>query len=82
MKLSLVRSLKVSEVLVLMVDIATNHLGHFLFFQLLKDTLISSSTPDFQSSVVVVSSGAHRVWPLDFSDLQSRHTPYDPVKAY
>ena len=82
MKLSLVRSLNVSEVLVLMVDIGTNHLGHFLLFQLLKDVLISSSTPDFQSRVVFVSSGAHRVWPLDFSDLQFQHTPYDPVKAY
>ncbi|KAJ9630182.1 uncharacterized protein PV06_07510 [Exophiala oligosperma] len=39
---------------------ATNHLGHFLLFQLLKDALLASSTPAFHSRVVVVASSAHR----------------------
>ncbi|KIW11716.1 hypothetical protein PV08_11018 [Exophiala spinifera] len=39
---------------------ATNHLGHFLLFQLLKPALLASSTPTFHSRVVVVASSAHR----------------------
>lgn len=39
---------------------ATNYLGHFLLFQLLKPALLQSSTPGFNSRVVVVSSAAHR----------------------
>ena len=31
----------------------TNHLGHFLLFQLLKATLLALSTPSFQSRVVI-----------------------------
>jgi NAD(P)-dependent dehydrogenase (short-subunit alcohol dehydrogenase family) len=34
----------------------TNHLGHFLLFYLLKDTLLASSTPEFNSRVVLLSS--------------------------
>lgn len=39
---------------------ATNHLGHFLLFQLLKPALLASSTPDFNSRVVNVASSTHR----------------------
>ncbi|KAI8833761.1 short-chain dehydrogenase [Chytridium lagenaria] len=39
----------------------TNHLGHFLLFQLLKDTLLASSTPAFHSRVVSLSSVGHRM---------------------
>ncbi|KAL6252902.1 putative secondary metabolism biosynthetic enzyme [Rhinocladiella similis] len=39
---------------------ATNHLGHFRLFQLLKPSLLASSTPGFHSRVVVVASSAHR----------------------
>ena len=46
--------------------IGTNHFGHFLFFQLLKLTLIESSTATFQSRVVIVSSSGHRVSPIRF----------------
>ncbi|KAK7420368.1 hypothetical protein QQX98_002791 [Neonectria punicea] len=36
-----------------------NHVGHFLLFELLQSTLLASSTPAFNSRVVVLSSLAH-----------------------
>ncbi|KAL3417700.1 WW domain-containing oxidoreductase [Phlyctema vagabunda] len=39
----------------------TNHLAHFLFFQLLKPALLASATPEFQSRVVSLASTAHRM---------------------
>lgn len=39
---------------------ATNHLAHFLLFRLLKATLLTSSTPSFNSRVVCFSSSRHR----------------------
>ncbi|KAH7127315.1 hypothetical protein EDB81DRAFT_764499 [Dactylonectria macrodidyma] len=38
----------------------TNHLGHFLLFWLLKDLLIESSSSDFASRVINISSSEHR----------------------
>lgn len=38
----------------------TNHLAHFLLFQLLKPMLLASSTPSFKSRVVALSSSGHR----------------------
>ncbi|KAF1999167.1 NAD(P)-binding protein [Amniculicola lignicola CBS 123094] len=38
----------------------TNHVAHFLLFQLLKDTLLKSATPEFASRVVSLSSTGHR----------------------
>ena len=42
----------------------TNHLSHFLLFYLLKDMLLASSTPRFNSRVVSVASAGHRYSPL------------------
>lgn len=39
---------------------ASNHLGHFLLFQLLKPALLASSRPGFHSRVVNVASSTHR----------------------
>lgn len=47
----------------------TNHLSHFLLFYLLKDVLLASSTPDFHSRVVNVSSSGHRISPVRFDNL-------------
>ncbi|KAH8812964.1 hypothetical protein F5884DRAFT_879103 [Xylogone sp. PMI_703] len=47
---------------------ATNHLSHFLLFQLLRPALLASSTPSFHSRVVNVSSSAHRAGNLNESD--------------
>jgi NAD(P)-dependent dehydrogenase (short-subunit alcohol dehydrogenase family) len=50
------------------VHFATNHLSHFLLFQLLKPSLFASSTPEFHSRVVIVASSAHRACSLNESD--------------
>jgi NAD(P)-dependent dehydrogenase (short-subunit alcohol dehydrogenase family) len=60
----------------------TNHLAHFLLFQLLKDTMLASAAPSFHSRVVAVSSQAHRQFPMDFEHLNPSPSKYDPVKAY
>lgn len=57
-------------------------LGHFLLFQLLKDALLASASPSFNSRVVVVSSGAHRRGKINFNDLNFENTEYTPLGAY
>ena len=47
---------------------ATNHLSHFLLFQLLKPALFTSSTPEFHSRIVIVASSAHYACNLNESD--------------
>ncbi|CAI6095045.1 unnamed protein product [Clonostachys chloroleuca] len=39
---------------------ATNHLSHFLLFQLLKPELLAASRPRFQSRVIMVACAEHR----------------------
>lgn len=60
---------------------ATNHLAHFLLFQLVKDALVSSSTADFDSRVVMVSSSAHRNGSVQF-DNYNLNDIYTPTLAY
>ena len=57
---------------------ATNHLSHFLLFQLLKPLLLKSSTPEFNSRVVAVASSGHRHSGVHFEDLglDSCYTPF------
>ncbi|KAF5011719.1 hypothetical protein FDECE_2179 [Fusarium decemcellulare] len=59
----------------------TNHLGHFLVFYLLKDTLLNSSTPEFNSRVVVLSSCAHQAGSVHFDNL-TLEGEYEPWKSY
>ncbi|KAH3979544.1 hypothetical protein HBH98_175770 [Parastagonospora nodorum] len=59
----------------------TNHLAHFLLFQLVKPALLSSSTPAFQSRVVSLSSMAHRSIPPKMDNLMLTGE-YDPIHAY
>ncbi|KAJ6068671.1 Short-chain dehydrogenase/reductase SDR [Penicillium canescens] len=47
---------------------AGNYLGFFLLFQLLKQALLASVTPELNSRVVVVASSAHRAATLPASD--------------
>lgn len=55
----------------------TNHPAHFLLFNLLKDTPIKSSTPSFNSRVVIVSSSGHRGGPPRFADYNYEKNPDD-----
>ena len=59
----------------------TNHLAHFLLFQLLKPALLSSSTPDFNSRVVAVSSLGHRYFPPKLENIMLTGE-YDANHAY
>jgi NAD(P)-dependent dehydrogenase (short-subunit alcohol dehydrogenase family) len=61
----------------------TNHLSHFLLFQLLKSALLASTTPEFNSRVVLVASSAHRATTLPDSDNYSfEKGNYDAQLAY
>ncbi|MCJ1269400.1 hypothetical protein MMC22_009292 [Lobaria immixta] len=60
----------------------TNHLAHFLLFQLLKPTLLASSTPEFNSRVVNVASSGHRAGGVLFGDYGFKQTAYSPWAAY
>lgn len=60
----------------------TNHLAHFLLFQLLKPTLLRSSSPEFNSRVVAVSSSGHRNGGIRTDDYGFEKTEYTPWSAY
>ncbi|TDZ25559.1 WW domain-containing oxidoreductase [Colletotrichum orbiculare MAFF 240422] len=60
----------------------TNHLGHFLLFQLLKPDLLAASTSEFQSRVISVASSAHRFGNVRLDDFNFEKGPYDPWAAY
>ena len=64
-------------------QLATNHLGHFLLFQLLKPQLLAASTPEFASRVVNVSSIGHRISEIHFDDINlSGKDVYQPFVGY
>ncbi|KAJ5669773.1 hypothetical protein N7462_010843 [Penicillium macrosclerotiorum] len=46
----------------------TNHLAHFLLFELLKPALLAGSSQIFQSRVVMVSSAGHRLHGIEPAD--------------
>ena len=57
--------------------------SHFLLFQLLKSTLLASSTPEFPSRFVSVSSYGHRTGPVRFDDnFDWVKEPYNQWAAY
>ncbi|KAL4878186.1 short-chain dehydrogenase [Aspergillus karnatakaensis] len=55
-----------------------NHLAHFQLFHILKPALLASATPSVCARVVNITSGGHRLSPLDTSDykLTSDYTPF------
>jgi NAD(P)-dependent dehydrogenase (short-subunit alcohol dehydrogenase family) len=59
----------------------TNHLAHFLLFHLLKPTLLASSTAEFSSRVIMLSSLAHRWGKINFDNI-NLDGAYDPLVAY
>ncbi|GKT44770.1 short-chain dehydrogenase/reductase ATR7 [Colletotrichum spaethianum] len=60
----------------------TNHLGHFLLFQLLKPALLAGTAPSFHSRVVAISSIAHNDSGIRFHDINFEKEPYNPWIAY
>ncbi len=64
-------------------QLATNYLGHFLLFYLLKDALLEGSTPEFNSRLVNVSSAAHHASEIIFDDFNlTKDGAYEASKAY
>lgn len=60
----------------------TNHLAHFLLFQLVKPLLLASSTPQFNSRVVALASSGHRGGGVRFDDYGFEKEKYAPWAAY
>lgn len=61
----------------------TNHLSHFLFFNLLKQAMIKAASKDFASRVINLSASAHRIQGINDADnynFQNSH--YEPWAAY
>lgn len=64
-------------------QIGTNHLGHFLLFQLLKPALLRGATAERPSRVVSVASTGHRnVDAIDFDNLDWSKQEYNRAGAY
>ncbi|KAL8654724.1 MAG: hypothetical protein Q9226_003319 [Calogaya cf. arnoldii] len=63
-------------------QIGTNHLAHFLLFVLLKPTLLASSTPEFNSRVINLSSSGHRASPVQIGNYNFDDGNYSPWVAY
>ncbi|VUC31168.1 unnamed protein product [Clonostachys rosea] len=60
--------------------LAINHLGHFLFTNLIMPALLKSDGP---SRVVTISAAAHRIGPFRFSDYNfAEGEAYDPLLGY
>jgi len=59
-----------------------NHLAHFLFFNLLKDTLLASSSSEFHSRVVNVSSSGHNAGEVQFDNYGFEKGNYTPWVGY
>ncbi|KAM5344046.1 hypothetical protein ACJ41O_012583 [Fusarium nematophilum] len=59
----------------------TNHLAHFLLFNLLRPSLLAGATPSFASRVVILSSVAHRFAEFNFDDINFDRG-YDALAAY
>ncbi|KAK3312930.1 hypothetical protein B0H66DRAFT_383497 [Apodospora peruviana] len=60
---------------------ATNHLGHFLFTNMIMPKILASSSP----RVVNVSSDGHRLSPIRWADInfnRGDRPHYDPWRAY
>jgi NAD(P)-dependent dehydrogenase (short-subunit alcohol dehydrogenase family) len=64
-------------------QLAVCHLSHFLLFKKLQPLLLSSSTSQFNSRVVVLTSVAHNWGQVDFQDLNfTNDRKYDGWSSY
>ena len=62
-------------------QIGTNHFAHFLFFQLVKPVLLSTTASGNSVRVIAISSAAHRRSGINFDDINSSQG-YDKWVAY
>ncbi len=60
-------------------QIGTNHLGHFLFMNLLLNKMKSGNRP---ARIVNLSSSAHRGGVIDLDDLHFKNKPYKSMASY
>lgn len=63
------------------VQFQTNHLSHFLLFQLLKPALLATATSEFGSRVINLSSNGHRIGEPDLNNINLTGR-YDKWGAY
>ncbi|KAL8966463.1 MAG: hypothetical protein Q9183_003363, partial [Haloplaca sp. 2 TL-2023] len=63
-------------------QLGTNHLAHFLLFQLLKPALLSSSTSSMNSRIINLSSSGHRAGPVQIGNYNFENGNYSPWAAY
>jgi NAD(P)-dependent dehydrogenase (short-subunit alcohol dehydrogenase family) len=61
---------------------AINYLAVFLLVNLLRPALSASTTPEFNSRLVVVSSAGHRAYNVDPNNYNLDGDDYNPSKAY
>ncbi|KAI9027696.1 NAD-P-binding protein [Hyaloraphidium curvatum] len=62
---------------------ATNHIGHFLFTNLIINKLLEGSTPEQPSRVINVTSVGHVLGPVRFDDLNFQNGKvYNPWEGY
>lgn len=62
---------------------ATNHLSHFLFFNLLKPAMLNAATTDFPSRVINLSASGHRIQGInDSQNYNFQKGGYHPWGAY
>lgn len=59
----------------------TNHLGHFLFTNLLAPAVLGAGA-NGRARVVNLSSAGHSMGDVDFDDPNFERRPYDPWKSY
>ncbi|KAG4421928.1 hypothetical protein IFR04_004907 [Cadophora malorum] len=62
-------------------QLGTNHLAHFLLFDLLRSALLASTSPGFNSRVVILSSVAHRSAEVNWDNI-NLDGEYDAWGAY
>jgi NAD(P)-dependent dehydrogenase (short-subunit alcohol dehydrogenase family) len=60
----------------------TNHLSHFLLFNLLQPALLAGAARGLASRVIVLSSVGHRFAEADFADVNWKRRDYDGMAAY
>lgn len=61
----------------------TNHLSHFLFFELLKPAMLAAATPEFPSRVTMLSASGHCIQGINDSDNYNwQQGGYQPWPAY